>query len=323
MDNAELGADTLPARSVTTEVTDHSPSLNAGKSQLFTVADATYVHDTVVPSDLRADTVTEVSTGRAPPEIVGVVSDVRLSVAEAPVSDESTRSGVPGADTDVAIVIDNAEVFPVFPEASVTFATTDHEPSVNVPRVQDEATPTVYVHVTSAAPERDAVMTTTSPVAWPVSEKVGVASDVLLSVEDEPVSDDAARSTASPPTALVSIPIESDVELLVVLPAGSVTADVMFHVPSLNVGNVQLVALPTTYVQVTVSVPLVALRVIVSPVLPPVALNVGVLSFVLLSELLEPVSELLARSGTPGAVGALVSIDTDNATEAVDAPAVG
>ena len=137
------------------------------------------------------------------------------------------------------------------------------------------------------------------------------------------MSDDEARSTASPPTALVSIPTESDVGLLVVLPAGSVTADVMFHVPSLNVGNVQLVALPTTYVQVTVSVPLVALSVMVSPELPPVALNVGVLSFVLLSVLLVPESELLARSGAPGAAGALVSIDTDNAAEAVDAPPVG
>ena len=166
-------------------------------------------------------------------------------------------------------------------------------------------------------------MTTTSPVAWPVSENVGVVSDVLLSVEDEPVSDDAARSTASPPTALVSIPIESDVGLVVVLPAGSFTEDETVHVPSLNVGNVQLVALPTTYEQVTVLVPLVALSVMVSPVLPPVALNVGVLSFVLLSELLEPVSELLARSGTPGAVGPLVSIATDNAVDAADAPAVG
>ena len=165
--------------------------------------------------------------------------------------------------------------------------------------------------------------TTTSPVAWPVRENVGVVSEVLLSVEDAPVSDDAARSTASPAVAFVSTLIVSDVGLLLVLPAGSVTDDVMVHVPSLSVGKVQLVALPTTYVQATVSVPLVALRVIVSPVLPPVALNVGVLSFVLLSELSVPESELAARSGTPGAVGALVSIDTDNATEAVDAPAVG
>ena len=101
------------------------------------------MHDTVVPSDLRAVTVTEVPAGNTPPEIAGVVSDVRLSVADVPVSEEFNKSGMPGADADVAMVIDNAEVFPVFPEASVTFATTDHEPSVNVPRVQDEATPTV------------------------------------------------------------------------------------------------------------------------------------------------------------------------------------
>jgi hypothetical protein len=72
-----------------------------------------------------------------------------------------------------------------------------------------------------------------------------------------------------------------------------------------------------------VFVPLVALSVTVSPVVPPVALKVGVLSLVLLSVLLVPVSELLARSGAPGAVGALVSIETDNAVDAADAPAVG
>ena len=165
--------------------------------------------------------------------------------------------------------------------------------------------------------------TTTSPVAWPVREKVGVVSEVLLSVEDAPVSDDAARSTASPAVEFVSTLIVSDVALLLELPAGSVTEDEIVQAPSLNVGKVQLVALPTTYVQATVSLPLEALRVIVSPVLPPVALNVGVLSLVLLSVLSVPESELAARSGAPGAVGALVSIDTDNATEAVDAPAVG
>jgi hypothetical protein len=98
---------------------------------------------TVVPSAFVPVTVTEVPTGSDPPEIAGVVSDVRLSVADVPVSEEFTKSGIPGADADVAIVIDNAEVFPVFPEASVTFATTDHEPSVNVLRVHDDATPTV------------------------------------------------------------------------------------------------------------------------------------------------------------------------------------
>ena len=142
-DNAELAVDTFPAGSVITVLTDHTPSLNTGKSQLLTDADATYVHDTVVPSAFRADTVTEVPAGKAPPDKDGVVSDVRLSVADVPVSEEFTKSGTPGADADVAIVIDSAAVFPVFPEASVTFATTDHEPSVNVPRVHDDATPTV------------------------------------------------------------------------------------------------------------------------------------------------------------------------------------
>lgn len=33
-DNAELATDVLPARSVSVEVTLHTPSLNAGKSQL-------------------------------------------------------------------------------------------------------------------------------------------------------------------------------------------------------------------------------------------------------------------------------------------------
>ena len=96
MDNAGLAADTFPARSVATVETDHTPSLKTGKSQLVTETDTTYVHDTVVPSDLRADTVTEVPVGRAPPEIAGVVSDVRLSEDDVPVSDESTRSGAAG-----------------------------------------------------------------------------------------------------------------------------------------------------------------------------------------------------------------------------------
>ena len=135
--NAELGADTLPARSVTTEVTDHLPSLNAGKSQLVTVADATYVHDTVVPSDLRADTVTEVPAGNTPPEIVGVVSDVRLSVAEAPVSDESDKSGTPEDGAVASIEIDNAALAgDTLPAGSVTVEAMDHAPSLSTGKSQ-------------------------------------------------------------------------------------------------------------------------------------------------------------------------------------------
>ena len=69
--------------------------------------------------------------------------------------------------------------------------------------------------------------------------------------------------------------------------------------------------------------PLVAVIVTVSPVEPPEADIVGVVSVVLLSVFEEPVSDPLARSGVEGAEGAVVSIEIDNSPEAVDAPAVG
>ncbi len=69
--------------------------------------------------------------------------------------------------------------------------------------------------------------------------------------------------------------------------------------------------------------PLVAVIVTVSPVEPPEAEIVGVVSVVLLSVLELPRSELVARSGIDGAEGAVVSIEIDNSPEAVDAPAVG
>ena len=96
------------------------------------------------------------------------------------------------------------------------------------------------------APARDAVITTTSPTTWPVNENVGVVSDVMSSVEDTPVSDAALRSGMRPPTASVSIETESVEALVDEFPAGSVTVDEIVHVPSLNVGKVQFVALPTT-----------------------------------------------------------------------------
>ena len=53
---------------------------------------------------------------------------------------------------------------------------------------------------------------------------------------------------------------------------------------------------------------MVALIVAVSPLLPPLdSENVGVVSVVLLSVLELPVSDDAARSGAPGALGAVVS----------------
>ena len=59
--------------------------------------------------------------------------------------------------------------------------------------------------------------------------------------------------------------------------------------------------------------PFTAEIVTVSPVTPPVAENVGVVSVVLLSEVEEPESDAVARSGAAGADGEVASIFTDNA----------
>ncbi len=70
-------------------------------------------------------------------------------------------------------------------------------------------------------------------------------------------------------------------------------------------------------------VPFVAEIVMVSPLVPPVALIVGVLSLVLLSVDEVPVSEADMRSTEVGAVGRDVSTVIDNAVDADDAPLVG
>ena len=59
-------------------------------------------------------------------------------------------------------------------------------------------------------------------------------------------------------------------------------------------------------------VPLVAEIVMVSPLAPPVALMVGVLSLVLLSMFDDPVSDDARRSTPVGADGAVVSTVTFN-----------
>ncbi|MFM8794336.1 MAG: hypothetical protein ACKOFF_05555, partial [Acidimicrobiales bacterium] len=68
------------------------------------------------------------------PSIVGVVSEVMLSVDDVPVSDAAASSGAPGAaGAEVSTVIDSADPADAWlPAASVTLAVTDHVPSVRV-----------------------------------------------------------------------------------------------------------------------------------------------------------------------------------------------
>ena len=75
----------------------------------------------------------------------GVVSFVRLSESDFPVSELGRRSALDGvAGADPSIVRDSVPVAgPVLPAASVTEAETVHVPSDNVGREQPVATPTV------------------------------------------------------------------------------------------------------------------------------------------------------------------------------------
>jgi hypothetical protein len=155
-----------------------------------------------------------------------------------------------------------------------------------------------------------AEMVIVSPLVPPLALKVGVVSLVLLSESDDPVSDAANKSRpVGAAGAVPSIVMGNAVDDGEMLPAGSVSVDEMFHVPSVSVGSVQFVADPITYVHDTVVVPLVAEIVIVSPLFPPDALKVGVVSLVLLSVSDDPVSDAANKSTPDGADGAAVSTE--------------
>lgn len=191
-----VGPAVFPAGSVADDVIAQSPGASVPKSQLVPDGDLTYEHVTLALPALLA-VIVIVSPSVAPTaDTVGVVSFVTLSVDDEPLSDAATKSGVP-AVVDVSTANGNGvDAFDTFPARSVCLAETLHSPSASVPRSQDDAFNT-YEHDTSALPALLAVMVTVSPTTpdTGVADIVGVLSFVRLSVDDVPVSDDAARST--------------------------------------------------------------------------------------------------------------------------------
>ena len=257
-------------------------------------------------------------------ETLGVVSFVRLSVADEPESETADRSGVPGADGAVESTVSGSAVPAVdwLPAGSVTFAVTDQLPAESAGRSHDVAEPTTYEHVFVVEP-LDAVNSTVSPAEAPGSDMAGVVSDVMLSVSDPPVSDDAARSGADGAAgAVVSMPSEVDGPADDSFPAGSVNLPDTDHVPSVRVGRSHDVAEPTTYEHVFVVEPLVAVIVAVSPVDPPATENAGVVSEVTSSAEEVPESDAGARSGAAGAAGGVVSSVTVGPAAAAPGPTV-
>jgi hypothetical protein len=137
----------------------------------------------------------------AVPLNVGVVSDVRLSVELEPKSDAASRSGVDGVVGAVVSIVTErvAEPEDSGPVVPLAVARTEYVPAAN-------AGDTVHVHVVAAAvrPEQVAIrfpgmvevlynlISTVFVSLVPVN--VGVVSVVILSVLDEPVSDDTSRS---------------------------------------------------------------------------------------------------------------------------------
>jgi hypothetical protein len=225
-------------------------------------------------------------------------------------SDVANKSGADREGELVAIVTGKAlDAADSLPNGSVNVAEMFQVPSVSVGRVQFVAEPITYVHDTVVVP-LVAEMVMVSPLVPPLALKVGVVSMVLLSESDAPESDDANKSRPVGATGAVpSIVIGNAVDDGEMLPAGSVNVDEMFQVPSVSVGSVQFVADPITYVHDTVVVPLVAEIVIVSPLFPPDALKVGVVSLVLLSVSDDPVSDAANKSTPDGADGAVVSTE--------------
>lgn len=123
-----------------------------------------------------------------------------------------------------------------------------HTPSPSaVEMSQDDPDPTTYEHDRVVAP-CVAVIVIVSPAVPPVADTVGVVSDVRLSVEDVPRSDDASRSgVPGAEGAVVSMVIGRAVPATDWFPAGSVTLAVTDHAPDPSaVPMSHEVATPTT-----------------------------------------------------------------------------
>jgi len=288
------------------------------------------VQVTLLEPDLVAVTVTVPPASAAVTEMVGVLSSVMLSVDDDPLSELVTRSGVAGADgapKSEAIVTESVvELVDVLPAGSVCVAVMAQVPTARVPSVQvPPVVLPVMVQVTLLEPDLVAVTVTVPPASAAVTEMSGVLSSVLLSVDEEPVSELAIKSGVDGAVgAVVSMVMLSDADATEVLPLESACVAVIVHVPSARVPSVQVPpeVLPVM-VQVTLlDPPLVAVTVTVPPASAVVAEMSGVLSSVVLSVEDWPESDAATRSGVPGALGADVSATVVKVKVAVEDSAV-
>ncbi len=117
----------------------------------------------------------------------------------------------------------------------MTAAVRLHVPAVSVGKSHEVAGIT-YEHVFVVAP-LVAERVTVSPAFPPAAETVGVVSFVMLSVEELPVSDTAARSGALGVAGGATMVTPRDVPAEETFPAASVSVALVVHNPADNAGR--------------------------------------------------------------------------------------
>jgi hypothetical protein len=126
--------------------------------------------------------------------VVGVAGTVVVVTGTVVVVVGGTIAAVMTCGVVSIVRLNEAPEIDVFPAASVRVAVTLHTPSDNWGTSQlDTDTDTTNEHVT-VTPPFVAVTTTVSPTVSPEKPISGVLSDVMLSVGDLPLSEDASRS---------------------------------------------------------------------------------------------------------------------------------
>jgi hypothetical protein len=305
----------LPAGSVSVNVTLCAPSARAGEAVIVTVPPT----HTPVPADvpsMRSVTVFPLVHGMVN---AGVVIEVRLSVFDEPLSLAAVMSGavVGVAGAEVSIVMLRAGDTPdVFPAGSVSVKRTERVPSASVADEVMLADPATHGAVPAEAPSITNV--TVLPVVQAIVN-AGVVTDVMLSVDDVPLSVAAVMSGVAVGVmgAVVSMVTVRPADPLEVFPAGSVSVKVTLCAPSAIAGVAVMVTVPPTQRPV----PAVTASIFSVTVVPVVhaIVNAGVVTEVRLSVFDVPLSVAAVRSGAMvGASGAVVSIVTVSAGDGAE-----
>ena len=294
----------MPARSVCLTVSVCAPEDSALEVivQLPSPA-AVVVPSTVVPSVSYRVTVAPGSA--LPPVTVGVVTLVRLSVLEAPLSLAVARSGAEGAKGAAisTVTTSDAEAALTLPARSVCLTVSVCAPADSALAVIDQLPSPPAVAVPSTVVPSVSYSVTVAPDSAPLPVTVGVVSFVRSSVLEAPLSLAGARSGAEGAKgAAVSMVTTSDADAALVLPARSVCLAVSVCAPDASALAVidQLPSPPAVVVPSTV-VPSVSYSVTVAPGSAPPPVTVGVVALVRLSLFEAPLSLAAARSGSEGA----------------------